>query len=859
MAGIDPVKYPSLPSNYVTIAELKERWLKEKERKQQEEKEKYPFLRNHENRIANGCTHSRGPVGKNLQKRDNHSGKGWRVVGLIAKEPKLKEVRMNGPVVEEGVDGARGKEKMGYFGKREARVERDGSGDMAKVSMIYVAEEEMMAVVSVERGGKESSKGNQNSGNQEVEEVATVCMVEVVGESNVDREIAGGKCRVGYRGKKNSWSVEQSGQKQNAGKEKVSVDVKERTNEKVRVSGAFRAYGDKEVASVDVEVVGENKVDREIAGQNCGVGFREQKHNAGKEVVPVDVKERTYEKVRVRGAYRGKKNSGKQMVERIGEVSDKADSVEQSGQECNAEKEKVSVDLKERTNEKVTVSGAFCAYSAKETEEVATVCTVEVVEENKVDREISGKKHRVGFKGKKPSWRKISDRVGEVSDKANSVEQSGRECNAEKEKLSVDVKERTNEKVRVKGAFGDKEVEEVATVCTVEVVEEIKVDRKIAGKKRKVWYKGKKHSGRKMADRVGEVSDKADSAEQSGQELNAEKEESKDVLIDSEASLNRTIEGDLGDLSLTDRRYGHGRSSVRVYGDKSYRSSRRYDVRKMLKQRDNSFAWIKKGESSNGNVAEIETQSTGLGFGSYAQPSELMLFPKLWIHFADFLAYIVSSTRGCSPWRPNVVMAHKWSMKMLHIWYYRGSLLRLPVSILDEGGVVCGSGCTSECESGWTMYFDELSYSSDQFNGVKGRSIYDGRGRSAYVDEDLSMVSDASSGPPHNNFHENKEFCCEENGNFLYTSETENTKEKQKREMKEQSGKKQNLYLDDTASSPVSTFQKDNTGFYNDTTYMEQVAGNSGTYSKGKSVLGKHFGFLKTSVNGKASSEKSGV
>ncbi|XP_049398642.1 uncharacterized protein LOC125862575 isoform X3 [Solanum stenotomum] len=614
MAGIDPVKYPSLPSNYVTIAELKERWLKEKERKQQEEKEKlesgekekYPFLRNHENRIANGCTHSRGPVGKNLQKRDNHSGKGWRVVGLIAKEPKLKEVRMNGPVVEEGVDGARGKEKMGYFGKREARVERDGSGDMAKVSMIDVAEEEMMAVVSVERGGKESFKGKckWNSGNQEVEKVATVCMVEVVGESNVDREIAGGECRVGYRGKKNSWSVEQSGQKQNAGKEKVSVDVKERITEKVRVGGAFRAYGDKEVASVcAVEVVGENKVDREITGQNCGVGNR------------------------------GKKNGGRKMGVRIGEVSNKADSVEQSGRKHNAGKEKVTVDVKERTNEKVRVSGAFRAYSDKETEEVATVCTVEVVEENKVDREISGKKHRVGFKGKKPSWRKISDRVGEVSDKANSVEQSGRECNAEKEKLSVDVKERTNEKVRVKGAFGDKEVEEVATVCTVEVVEEIKVDRKIAGKKRRVWYKGKKHSGRKMADRVGEVSDKADSAEQSGQELNAEKEEvsvdvkeranekakvrgafcaysdkSKDVLIDSEAGLNRTIEGDLGDLSLTDRRYGHGRSSVRVYGDKSYGSSRRYDVRKMLKQRDNSFAWIKKGESSNGNVAEIETQ-----------------------------------------------------------------------------------------------------------------------------------------------------------------------------------------------------------------------------------------------------------
>lgn len=64
---------------------------------------------------------------------------------------------------------------------------------------------------------------------------------------------------------------------------------------------------------------------------------------------------------------------------------------------------------------------------------------------------------------------------------------------------------------------------------------------------------------------------------------------------------------------------------------------------------------------------------------------------------------------------------------------------------------------------------------------------------------------------------------------------------------------------------------------------MEQQAGYSETYSKvffsvfllclffakcqyiplyffqGKSVIGKHFGFLKTSKNGKASSEKSGV
>ncbi|XP_009767741.1 protein SOB FIVE-LIKE 5 [Nicotiana tabacum] len=168
---------------------------------------------------------------------------------------------------------------------------------------------------------------------------------------------------------------------------------------------------------------------------------------------------------------------------------------------------------------------------------------------------------------------------------------------------------------------------------------------------------------------------------------------------------------------------------------------------------------------------------------------------------------------------------------------------------------ISASECTNECESGWTMYFDEFSYSADKCNGVKGRNnIHEigGRGKTVNVDdEDLSMVSDASSGPPL--FHED-----EENGHVFYPLVSEYTMAKQKRKIKEQSGKQHNLCLDDTASSTVSSFPKDTTGFYNDTTYMEQVAGYSGTYSKGKSAVGKHFGFLKTSLKGKASSEKSG-
>ncbi|XP_016550465.2 uncharacterized protein LOC107850448 [Capsicum annuum] len=420
--------------------------------------------------------------------------------------------------------------------------------------------------------------------------------------------ITGEKHRVGFRGMKHSWrkvgdrvkeasdkanSTEQSGQECNAEKENVSVDVKERTNEKVTVSGEFHTYIDEEVE--EVATVEENKVDMVITGQ---------KH---------------------RGGFRGMKHCWRKVGDRVGEVSDKANSTEQSGQEHKAEKENVSVDVKERTNGTVTVSGAFHACSDKEVKEVATV------EENKVDRVMTRQEHRVGFRGKKRGWRKVGDRVGEVSSEANSEEQSGQERNAEKEKVSVVVKERTNEKVTLSGAFhvySDEEVEEVVTV------EENKVDRVIMGQKHRVAFRGKKYSWIKVGDRVGEGSNEANRVEQSRQERNAEKEKvsidvkertnekvrvsgafrsysdkSKDVLIDSEAGLEMRIERDLGDLPLTDRRHGHGRSSGRVYGDRwRHGSSRRYEPRRILKQRDDSFAWIKKGESSSGNVAEIKTQ-----------------------------------------------------------------------------------------------------------------------------------------------------------------------------------------------------------------------------------------------------------
>ncbi|KAG8377548.1 hypothetical protein BUALT_Bualt08G0044600 [Buddleja alternifolia] len=56
--------------------------------------------------------------------------------------------------------------------------------------------------------------------------------------------------------------------------------------------------------------------------------------------------------------------------------------------------------------------------------------------------------------------------------------------------------------------------------------------------------------------------------------------------------------------------------------------------------------------------------------------------------------------------------------------------------------------CSSGCESGWTRYLDQLSNSTD-IPHTKKDYVTNYKGVSQYDDEDLSMVSDASSAPPH--------------------------------------------------------------------------------------------------------------
>ncbi|XP_059630269.1 protein SOB FIVE-LIKE 5-like isoform X2 [Cornus florida] len=140
------------------------------------------------------------------------------------------------------------------------------------------------------------------------------------------------------------------------------------------------------------------------------------------------------------------------------------------------------------------------------------------------------------------------------------------------------------------------------------------------------------------------------------------------------------------------------------------------------------------------------------------------------------------------------------------------------------------SECSSRRESGWTMYFDQSSNYGDQFYKADDKDF---RSKVANVkedDEDLSMVSDASSGPPQ--FCED-EGCFDETRYFGYASSAyeQAKKGEKKKKTKERRGKKQHSYLDDTASSPVLRFSEKDIAFSSN----EASKGFSETRFKGKS------------------------
>ncbi|XVE49348.1 hypothetical protein DITRI_Ditri01bG0076300 [Diplodiscus trichospermus] len=188
---------------------------------------------------------------------------------------------------------------------------------------------------------------------------------------------------------------------------------------------------------------------------------------------------------------------------------------------------------------------------------------------------------------------------------------------------------------------------------------------------------------------------------------------------------------------------------------------------------------------------------------------------------------------------------------------------------------VLASECSSGCESGWTNYLEQSFLSanpSNKGNGFNSRKsgFCDGhrenRGKEDVADdddvaeeEDLSMVSDASSGPPHfyednGNFNDDNQYqYTASKGATLNKSGGKRHRNKEHRRRREDN---QGLpsFLDDTASSPLINFSNNNFVHSNNQASMESVfdypQGFSATHFQGGPAFQDQFGFLQSSPSG---------
>ncbi|CAL0320723.1 unnamed protein product [Lupinus luteus] len=166
---------------------------------------------------------------------------------------------------------------------------------------------------------------------------------------------------------------------------------------------------------------------------------------------------------------------------------------------------------------------------------------------------------------------------------------------------------------------------------------------------------------------------------------------------------------------------------------------------------------------------------------------------------------------------------------------------------------------SSGCESGWTLYL-EHSYRDSQFiSGSDG--FYEdhkdkGTKEEEYEEEDLSMVSDASSGPPH--FPYDEAYFNEEENNGGFYSESNAVKlaksAKKNQKVKEN---QQHLpsFLHDTASSCVFDLSTNEVDLNNQQTSTESMVdysqGFSANYIKfqGRSTFHQHLDFIQPSLS----------
>ncbi|XP_002522145.2 protein SOB FIVE-LIKE 5 [Ricinus communis] len=185
------------------------------------------------------------------------------------------------------------------------------------------------------------------------------------------------------------------------------------------------------------------------------------------------------------------------------------------------------------------------------------------------------------------------------------------------------------------------------------------------------------------------------------------------------------------------------------------------------------------------------------------------------------------------------------------------------------------SECSSGCESGWTLYLEQsyLSPTAAVAKRGKNHSKHNVNRQNAkeeseeqeqeHDEEDLSMVSDASSGPPH--FNEDESYFNYDNGcsypAFKDATAPVNNGGKHKRQKertergKEHHQELPNSFLDDTASSPAFNLSKNNFSVANHNqasmeSMLDYSQGFSATHFQERSAYQDHFGYVQPPLSG---------
>ncbi|CAH2076970.1 unnamed protein product [Thlaspi arvense] len=158
---------------------------------------------------------------------------------------------------------------------------------------------------------------------------------------------------------------------------------------------------------------------------------------------------------------------------------------------------------------------------------------------------------------------------------------------------------------------------------------------------------------------------------------------------------------------------------------------------------------------------------------------------------------------------------------------------------------------SSGCESGWTLYLDHSVSSSPSPSCFRDINGFENRRRSKdswnqnYVhreedegdeeEDDLSMISDASSGPRNVS-----------GGDSVKKISSVGLKKQSQREKKRRDNEKKNSVLDDTASSHM--LQKSVGGNKIEQTFPESTLdysqGFSATHFQEKAAFREHYGYL---------------